>query len=147
MGFDGTFVHSLLSQLKLAYRKNHVCVTLRLTHNSQNHVSFLRCLRVWGLISHYEVGASTFACSSISTRSQRVRIFLRYRDGQPSVCFWSFGSSCKSGHVVTYDHLHRLAWYQPGVTFILRTGVGLLSLQDCLARRLGGCLFMALRLA
>jgi hypothetical protein len=78
-------------------------------------------------------------------RRVEVRAYLRYFDKKPAVCFWTFGAAGQASHVLSYEHLHRLAWYQPGIFFVLSTKLGFLSLSQCLAQKCGGTLFLGVR--
>lgn len=146
MQISAVQVSSTLSRLKLAYKKSQVYLQIRLIGSFAAYAYFFRCLRAWGVISHYEFKAQNIF-SKRALASCEFRLFLRYRDKKPAVSFWSFAASSKATHALSAKHLHRLAWYQPGISFIVRTSLGFLPLQESLAHKSGGSIFMAIRAA
>jgi len=78
-----------LSKLKLAYKNNLVYVTHTDVY-SESAMRFFQKLQDWGLISHYETrlaGGLGRRIRSYGARGVEVRVFLRYFDKKPAICF------------------------------------------------------------
>jgi len=129
-----------LSKLKFAYKNNLISVT-HFDVYSESSLRFFAKLQSWGLISHYEVRSVRSANilgpkgRSRHSASIQVRAYLRYFDKKPAVCFWTFNAAGQASHVLSYDHLHRLAWYQPGVFFCLKYQVWLFITTSMLSAK------------
>ena len=81
--------HIFLSKLKFAYKNNLVYVTHTDTY-SESVMQFFQKLQDWGLISHYETRLAKGLGRKIISQGARgveVRVFLRYFDKKPAVCF------------------------------------------------------------
>lgn len=81
--------HIFLSKLKFAYKNNLVYVTHTDVY-SESVMRFFQKLQDWGLISHYETRLAKGLGRRVRSQNARgveVRVFLRYFDKKPAICF------------------------------------------------------------
>jgi len=149
-----SFTNQLLCKIKLGYKLNKVYITH--TSKVMSHAvqlrTFLAKLKAWGLISHYEItkvslgrSISTLPANNTSTITVKCTVYLKYTNQNPAVSFWTFARFSQSNHNLCFRDLSKLAWYQPGILFIIKTTSGLLTISECLKANLGGAIFLALK--
>lgn len=137
---------ALFSKIKLAYKQHRLCA-FHVQRYTPELGAFLQKMQSWGLLSHFEIRGVRVDGNLTFKEKKYVKcvIYLKYFNQRPAVNFWTFGIFSQKSHIYKVTHLHRLAWYQPGILYILSTKQGLMTAAECLKQRCGGTLFLAIR--